>query len=221
MARIDFLQTQHAGTARNYVERAMHTQRAEHAEIASQFGEAYWDGDRCYGYGGYHYDGRWRRLAETLIAHYRLQPGDHVLDVGCGKAYLLYELWAALPGLRVTGLDISAYALENAKEEIRPLLHLGDASALPFADASFDFVISLGTLHNLPIEVLLRAFAEIERVGKDTRKYVMVKSYRTMQEKINLLNWQLTCKSFHSPESWAWIAAQAGYKGDYGFIFFE
>jgi SAM-dependent methyltransferase len=221
MARIDFLQEQHARTTRNYIQRVVEFDKAECAEVASRFDGDYWDGQRQYGYGGYRYDGRWRPLAERLIAHYGLKPSDRLLDVGCGKGFLLHEFTQALPGLEVAGLDISAYAIEHAKEEVRPFLRVGNATALPYDDASFDFVVSLGTLHNLPLEGAAAAFQEIERVGKGAKKYVMVESFRSEREKVNLLYWQLTCQSFHSPQSWAWLAERSGYTGDHGFIFFE
>ena len=221
MARIDFLQDQHARTRRDYVQRVVEHDKADCAEVASRFGADYWDGDRRFGYGGYRYDGRWRPLAERLAAHYDLKSGDRMLDVGCGKGFLLYEFTQAVPGLEVWGLDISTYALQHAKLEVRPFLVAGSADALPFPDGQFDFVLSLGTLHNLPLERTFRAFQELQRVGRSARKYVMVESWRNAREKTNLLYWQLTCASFHNPESWAWLAEQAQYQGDHGFIFFE
>lgn len=220
MARLDFNQALHNATRRNYVDRVVSNDKAECATVAKQFGADYWDGDRCYGYGGYRYDGRWRPIAERMAAHYGLKAGDSVLDVGCGKGYLLYELTQVVPGIEVAGLDISQYALADAKVEVAPFLHAGSAIALPFADKSFDFVVSLGTLHNLRLRELQIAFAEIERVGR-RGKYIMVESYRNEREKMNLLYWQLTCESFHDPDSWEWLAAQAGYSGDTGFIYFE
>lgn len=220
MARIDFVQSLHSSTPRNYVQRVVDHDKAECAAVASQFGRDYWDGDRQYGYGGYRYDGRWRPLAEKMAAHYGLKADDRILDIGCGKGFLLYEFTQAVPGLRVAGLDISAYGIENAKEEVRPCLQVGDCRALPYADGEFDLVLSLGAFHNLPIEGVFQALGEMQRVGRGPG-YFMVESFRTEREKANLLYWQLTCQSFHSPESWAWIADRAGYRGDHGFIFFE
>ncbi|HVJ52117.1 MAG TPA: class I SAM-dependent methyltransferase [Aliidongia sp.] len=222
MARLDFNQALHRATARNYIERVVSDDKAECAEIAGRFGADYWDGERRYGYGGYRYDGRWRPIAERMAAHYGLKTGDRVLDVGCGKGFLLYELTQAVPGLAIAGLDISDYAIAQAKAEVQPFIRLGSATALPFPDASFDFVVSLGTLHNLELPDAHAAFAEIERVAAPGGgKYVMVESYRNEREKVNLLYWQLTCRSFHDPESWEWLAARAGYTGDMGFIYFE
>lgn len=217
--RIDFTQTLHASTARDYVARVVEHDKAESAEVAQRFDHEYWDGDRRYGYGGYRYDGRWLPVAQAMAQHYGLKAGDRVLDVGCGKGFLLHELTRAVPGIEVAGIDVSAYALEHAKEEVAPHLTLGSAAALPYADDAFDLVLSLGTLHNLGASDLFAALREIERVSRGGA-YVMVESYRNEREKANLLYWQLTCRSFYSVEDWEWVLREAGYGGDYGFIFF-
>lgn len=221
MAVIDFITRLHTATKRDYVGRVTEHDKAECAAVAKRWGAEYWDGPRQYGYGGYRYDGRWRPVAEAMARHYGLKAGDRILDVGCGKAHLLYEFTQAVPGIEVAGVDVSAYGLEHAKEEVRPYLRLADAASLPFEDASFDFVFSFNTLHNLRIDALFAALREIQRVGKGERKYIVVESYRNEREKANLLYWQLTCESFFDTEEWAWIHQQCGYVGDHGFIFFE
>ncbi|KKK98534.1 hypothetical protein LCGC14_2641770, partial [marine sediment metagenome] len=196
--------------------------KAECATTAKQFGADYWDGDRKYGYGGFRYDGRWAPVAKDLIKHYGLTNDSSVLDVGCGKAFLLYELTVLLPGLTVQGLDVSPYAIEHAKEEITPFLTVGKAQQLPYEDNTFDLVISITTLHNLYVYDLEKAVREIERVKKSGGgSYIVVESYRNEQEKDNLLNWQLTCECFFTPDEWQWLFEQFGYSGDYSFIFFE
>ena len=220
MAYIDFIESVHKSTPRNYIERVTSHDKAHCAEIASQFGADYWDGERQYGYGGYKYDGRWRAVAEKMAAHYQLKSGDHILDVGCGKGFLLYEFTQVVPGIQVHGVDISDYAIANAKQEIAHCLKLGEAQHLPFQAASMDFVFSITTLHNLPNYELNPALKEIERVGKHN-KHIVVESFRNEREKMNLLYWQLTCRSFYSPKEWEWFFEQSGYTGDYGCIYFE
>ncbi len=220
MAYVDFISALHTRTTRDYLARATEFPKAEAARIARRFDKEYWDGDRKFGYGGMRYDGRWRVVAEAMADHYGLKAGDRVLDVGCGKGFLLYEFTQAVPGVEVAGVDISAYAIENAKEEVRPALQLGHANELPFSDNSFDLVISITTLHNLQCFDLDRALREIERVGRG-QKYVVVEAYRNEEEKANLLYWQLTCESFHRPEGWEWWFKQTGYTGDWSFIYFE
>jgi ubiquinone/menaquinone biosynthesis C-methylase UbiE len=220
MAYIDFVMKLHSRTKRNYVQRVVEHPKAESAAVAKQYGADYWDGDRRFGYGGYTYDGRWRVVAEDMAQHYGLESGARILDVGCGKGHLLYEFTQAVPGVEIAGLDISEYAIEHAKPEVQPFLQAGSAVSLPFPDKSFDFIVSLGTFHNLYNYELWSALKEIERVGK-RNKYVMVESYRNEEEKANLLYWQLTCESFYTPKEWEWFFQQAGYTGDYGCIYFE
>ena len=221
MQDIDFISALHSSTQRDYVQRVVDHDKAECAAIAKQWGYDYWDGERQFGYGGYTYDGRWRVVAEAMAKHYGLKAGDKILDVGCGKAFLLYEFTQVVPGVEVTGIDVSEYGLENAKEEVKPFLKLADARDLPFEDDAFDFVLTLNTFHNLKIDDLYKAVQEVERVGKDERKYILLESYRNEAEKANLLYWQLTCESFFTPEEWVWVYEQNGYHGDYGFIYFE
>jgi len=220
MAYVDFVMKLHRSTKRDYVARVVEHDKASCSEVAIQYGQEYWDGDRKYGYGGYKYDGRWRTVAEEMVKYYGLKPSDSILDVGCGKGFLLYEFTLVIPGVSVAGLDISSYAVHHAKEEIKPFLQVGNATHLPFPDKSFDFVVSLGTLHNLYNYELRQALQEIERVGRGP-KHVMVETYRNEREKANFLYWQLTCRSFYTPEEWEWVFAESGYTGDYSYIVFE
>jgi ubiquinone/menaquinone biosynthesis C-methylase UbiE len=220
MTNLDFLTSLHTSTNRDYVQRVVEHDKADCAEIASQWGYDYWDGDRKYGFGGYSYDGRWRKVAEEIAAHYNLKSGDRILDIGCGKAFLLYEFTQVVPGIEVAGIDISEYGLEHAKEEVKPFLTQGPCQELPYRDDEFDFVYSLNTFHNLLNFELRNAIKEMVRVSKD-KAYVCVESYRTEREKMNLLYWQLTCKCFHNPAEWQWVLEQNEYQGDLGFIYFE
>lgn len=220
MAYIDFVSDLHKATKRDYVARVMEADKSECAIIAKKYGYDYWDGERKYGYGGYRYDGRWRIVAERLVKYYNIQPGQKILDVGCGMAHLLYEFTQVIPGIEVTGLDISDYALAHAKEEVRDKLIKGEATRLPFDDDEFDLVISLTTLHNLRVYDLKKAIQEIERVSK-RNSYIMVESYRNDREEMNMLYWQLTCASYYAVDEWEWLYNEWGYTGDYSFIFFE
>jgi len=220
MAYVDFLSSVHKKTKRDYLGRVNAFPKAEAAKLAKQFNYDYWDGDRRVGYGGYHYDGRWRTVAKQMAEHYGLKAGDKVLDVGCGKAFLVYDLSQAVQGLTVVGVDISSYAIQNAKEETRPHLALCHANRLSFPDESFDLVYSINTLHNLYCYDLNLALQEMQRVSR-RHAYICVESYRNEEEKTNLLYWQLTCECFYTPEEWKWWFGQCGYTGDHSFIFFE
>jgi ubiquinone/menaquinone biosynthesis C-methylase UbiE len=216
----NFATSLHQATKRDYLAR-MVDDKVQCMKVAKQYGADYWDGDRRYGYGGYNYmPGHWKPIAEALIHTYNLGPGSKVLDVGCGKGFLLHEMLLLEPELQVSGFDISAHGISCTTDLVRPHLFLHQAqSQYPFTDQKFDLVISLGTLHNLRVFDLKVALAEIERVGK--QGYVMLESYRNEQELFNLQCWALTCESFFDKEEWVWLYQHFGYTGDYEFIYFE
>jgi len=210
----------HKATKRDYLAR-MADEKVECMLKAKEYEFDYWDGDRRFGYGGYKYiPGRWKPVAQALIDTYGLKVGSRVLDVGCGKAFLLYEMQLIEPGLELVGFDISKHGLASSHTEFKGTLFRYRAQdAFPWGDQYFDLVISLGCLHNLKIFELTSAVSEIERVGR--QKYVMVESYRNEQEQFNLQCWALTAETFFDTASWIWLYNRFGYTGDYEFIYFE
>lgn len=223
MPEIDFMSVLHKSTQRDYLARVNDAtySKSKAAELCKKWDFDYWDGDRRICYGGYQYiPGRWEKVAKNMIEHYGLKPGDKILDVGCGKGFLLYDFTKVNDELDVHGIDISNYAIEHGKKEIKSNLVVGNAIELPYPENHFDLVISINTLHNLYNFELDSALKEIERVAKKN-KYICVESYRSEKEKENLLYWQVTCESFCTPEEWQWWFQQTGYTGDYSFIYFE
>ena len=210
----------HQATTRNYLAR-MVDEKIHCMEIAQQYGPDYWDGERRYGYGGYRFiPGRWQPVARALIDRYQLSEASSVLDVGCGKGFLLHELKLLLPGLTVAGFDISSQGIGDARSEVRESLFIHRAQdEYPYSDGAFDLVISLGCLHNLRLPELENAIPEIQRVGR--AGYIMLESYRNNAELFNLQCWALTAQSFFDVSEWLWLYDQLGYTGDYEFIFFE
>ena len=217
---IDFIRKPHTSTKRNYLERVMNGDKAECARISKQFGFEYFDGDRKYGYGGFRYDGRWLPVAQAMAEHYQLSPGARILDIGCGKGFLMHDFLQVLPDADVRGIEISQYAKDHAMETVRDTIQVGNAVSLPFADHTFDLVVAINTLHNLYIYDLFTALKEMQRVGREHR-YIVNDSYTNESEKVNLLNWQLTCECIFTPQEWTWIYDQAGFTGDYAFVTFE
>jgi protein-L-isoaspartate(D-aspartate) O-methyltransferase len=223
MAYIDFMSVLHKSTSRDYLARVNDPEypKDKAAELAKNWGFEYWDGDRRINYGGYRYmEGRWEKVARAMVDYYGLKAGDRILDIGCGKGFLLYDFTKVVPGLEIYGLDISTYAVEHAKPEIKDRLTIGNANNLPYPDQSFDLVYSLNTFHNLYCFDLFAALKEMQRVSRK-HKYICVESYRTEREKANLLYWQVTCEAFNTPDEWAWWFGQTGFDGDHSFIYFE
>jgi len=220
MAELNLITKLHNLTKRNYLQR-MQNEKVKCMNISKKYEFDYWDGNRKYGYGGYKYiKGRWSKVAKKLIQLYKLKNNSKILDVGCGKGYLLYEIKKVLPKIRVHGLDISDHALKDSPTEIKKYLIKHDLkNGLNFKKNSFDLVFSLATLHNLEINFLFKIIKQINKIGK--KKYIMVESYRNNQELFNLQCWALTCESFFSKNEWKWIFKNLKYTGDFEFIYFK
>ncbi len=216
----NFISGLHNSTKRNYLSR-MKDNKVYCMKEAKKYGKNYWDGKRRFGYGGYKYiPGRWKNVAKKLIKIYKLKAGSKILDVGCGKAFLLYEMLKLQPNLKIYGFDISSYAIKNSikNKNLKIFKHRAEKK-FPFKSKEFDLVISMATLHNLKIFDLENSIQEIERVGK--KKYIMVESYKNDRQLFNLQCWALTCQSFFSHDEWLWLYKKNKYSGDYEFIYFN
>ena len=212
MKEIDFISCLHKSTKRDYLARVNDKEfpKDKAATLAKKWDFDYWDGDRRINYGGYKYiKNRWNQVINSLYENYNLPEDAKILDIGCGKGFFLFDLLKLKPNSEVVGIDISKYAIKNAKKEIKNKLVVGNATNLPWEDNYFDLVVSITTLHNLYAFDLEKALKEMERVGKN--KYLCVESYRNEKEKANLLYWQVTCEAFNTPDEWRWWFKQLIY----------
>lgn len=183
--------------------------------IGRKFGKEYFDGDRRYGYGGYTYQSHfWQPVIPTFIEHFCLTQQNSVLDVGCAKGFMLHDLSLAVPGITLSGIDISKYAIENAIENMKPFLGIGNAKALTFNDNSFDVVVSINTVHNLSREDCAQALCEIERVSRG-KSFITVDAYTNEEERIRMEAWNLTALTFMHVDEWKAFFEEVGYTGDY------
>ena len=216
----EFVTPLHKSTKRDYLAR-MNDDKVHCMLKAKEYGADYWDGDRRYGYGGYNYRaGYWTPVAQSLIDTYNLKPGSKILDLGCGKGFLLHELLLLEPELQVVGTDISEHGLSHTTDLVKPHVQIHDARGeFKWQDKEFDLVISLTLLHNLRTFDLENCLREIQRIGKS--HYVTSESYRTELEQFNLQCWALTCETFFDLDEWLWMFEKTGYTGDYEFIYFE
>lgn len=202
------------------IQKRHEAQTPENIAISRQYGEAYFDGPREVGYGGYRYDGRWIPIAEDFVRHFNLKAGDRVLDVGCAKGFLVKDLMKVCPGLEAFGLDISEYALMHCEPEVVGRLHLGSADRLPFPDGSFSAVISINTIHNFERHDAIGAVKEIQRLAPG-RGFIQVDSYRTPEQRELFLTWVLTAKFHDYPQGWVKLFGEGGFTGDYYWTILE
>jgi SAM-dependent methyltransferase len=212
LSEINLLNT-HPATKRNYDKRAAE-KTPEIIRLAKQFGRDFFDGDRKCGYGGFAYDGRWVAFVERVRQHYDLPDSAAILDVGCGKGFMLHDFKEAMPECTVTGIDVSEYAIENSMPSVKPFLKVASADKLPYPDKSFDLVISVNSIHNLPLERCKTALQEIERVSRGN-SFISVDAWRNEQEHENLLKWILTAETYMHVDDWKKLFPEVGYTGDY------
>lgn len=183
--------------------------------VARKFDQEFFDGDRKHGYGGFHYHPRyWEPVIPDFEAHFGSLEGKHVLDVGCGKGFMLYDISRLVHDVKVAGLDISRYAIEHGLAEVRPHLVVGDAKSLPYASNSFDLVISINTVHNLELGECKNAIREISRVSKGSA-FITVDAYSNEDEKERMMAWNLTAKTILSVDDWKTLFEEVGYEGDF------
>jgi len=209
----------HKKTSRNYIGR-MCDNKVEAMVMSRKYDKEYWDGNRRYGYGGYKYDGRWETVARMLIDAYKLPKNAKILDVACGKSFLLYEFRKLLPECTIKGFDISEYAIRNAKEEVKENLFVHRMQdPYPFKDKEFDLVLCISSLQNIYLYELKQTLKEIERTGKN--KFIVVEAYRNEQELFNLECWVLTGNLLLMDKEWTYLFNEFGYTGDYEFTYFE
>ena len=154
------------------------------------------------------------QVIKDMINHYPLTKESKILDLGCAKGFMLYDFTQVLSGISVKGIDISKYAIENAKPEIKEFLNVGDIRNLSsFKDKEFDLVISINTVHNLPLEECKQAVKEIERIGKNA--FITVDAWKDKEGKERMLKWNLTAETLMSAEDWKNLFKEVGYTGDY------
>jgi ubiquinone/menaquinone biosynthesis C-methylase UbiE len=180
-----------------------------------EFGKEFFDGSRNHGYGGFSYNSRfWKNVVPNFKEHWGLETCESLLDIGCAKGFMLHDLKELLPDLNVYGVDVSEYAIKNAKKEVLEFCQVANATSLPFDDQSIDVSISITTLHNLEEKDLIRALLEIERV---TRKgsFITLDAYRNNEEKDRMEAWNLTAKTVMHVDAWKEFFQDVGYTGDY------
>ena len=140
--------------------------------IARQFGKEFFDGKRRNGYGGFNYHPRfWQPVIPSFQNYYNLDKNSSILDIGCAKGFMLHDFKELIPGIKVKGIDISEYAINNCLNSVKNDVQVGDARNLTFDDNTFDLVISVTTIHNLEIEECKKCLKEISRVSKEKQLY--------------------------------------------------
>jgi ubiquinone/menaquinone biosynthesis C-methylase UbiE len=121
-------------------------------------------------------------IVEPLVRQLRVMgmkmfppdEGMSVLDIGCGTGTHL-EIYQRA-GCKVVGIDTSSSMLEIARSKLtgRAELHLGDASHMPFPHESFDLVLAMFLLHEIPASIRSSVINEAKRVTKRSGRFLVI-----------------------------------------------
>ena len=165
------------------------------------------------------YDGRWKLIAKKIIKKYKLNKSSRILDIGCGKGFLVYELTKLLNSKNIYGIDISRYSINKAPKMIRKNLSLKDCrKGLNYKKKYFDLILSINLIHNFSIYEIKNFLINVVKISK--KSYISTESYRNERELFNLQCWALTAESFFSEKEWNWIFKSYGYNRDFELIYF-
>lgn len=181
---------------------------------ASYRDHEFYDGDRQNGYGGFKDDGRWGPVAEHLIKVYDLTKDSQVLQVGCHKGFLLYELLKR--GINVRGTDISDYAISQAPDEVGPFIRKAPFNRLPFSRGEFDLVLCVSPVYAQTLHHAIQTLREIGRVGKG-KSFITLGAYETKDDYWLMQKWSILGNLIFRKDEWIEVLNHAGYGGDYRF----
>jgi len=170
------------------------------------------------GLGGYYYDPKYfRSVVDDFIRYYQLDNNSSILDVGCGKGFMIHDFMDKIPNAKFAGLDISKYCIDNSISTASPFLITGSCDKLPWEDKSFDLVIAIATIHNLDYDGVRKSLLEIVRTTKKNA-FIKVNGYRTKEELNKLNGWNLVAKTILHEEEWLKLFEETGYIYDYDFF---
>jgi len=183
--------------------------------IAWKLDKNYYDGERLNGYGGFKYDGRWKRFLPKIIKRYKLNSKSKVLDLGCKKGFFLKDLKNLVPGIKVYGVEDHSYPIKNSEKEVKKYLKLAKYYNLPFKRKFFDFVFAFNSIYSQNLGDIIKTLQEIQRVSK--KSYVVLASCDTEKERIKFYKWTLIGTTILHKKEWLKLFKIIGYKGDYYF----
>lgn len=167
-------------------------------------------GNDAYGIIARYYDTVFARMDEPLrkraLEVHPVGDGDVVLDVGCGTGSQLVTYADA--GAMCHGIDLSQAMLEIARRKLgdRADLTLGDATAMPYADDTFDLSLATLFLHELPQETASGVMDEMTRVTRPGGS-VMVIDYHIGSLRPQGLGWRAFSYTTEFLAGWSHFSA--------------
>ena len=89
------------------------------------------------GYGGFSYDGRWKKFLPKIIKRYKLNKKSKVLDLGCKKGFLIKDLRELIPGITCYGVENHLYPIKKLVKKDKKIIYSDYANNLKFKKKIF------------------------------------------------------------------------------------
>ena len=182
--------------------------------LAWKLSKEYYDGKRINGYGGFKYDGRWRKLLPKLIKRYKLNNNSSILDLGCKKGFIMQDLKFFLPKAKILGIENHSYPISKAKKSLRKKIYLRNYYDIKF-NKKFDFIIAFNSIYMQNLGDVIKTLKSISKISK--RSLVVLASYEKEIDRKKFLDWTLLGTTILKKSEWKSLFKLVGYKGDYYF----
>ena len=185
--------------------------------VAGDREKDFFDGHRNFGYGGFKYDGRWKKVVKKISEEFDINEKSSFLQLNSEKGFLLKDFKDLYPKINIKGLETSNYAIEKTLPDVKQYIDkVGDYLKINSEDNKYDFVMALGVVYTYTIKDSIKVLAEIERVGKG-KSFVTLASYSNEEDYWLFKDWTLIGSTILKKEEWIEIMKQAKYTGDYYF----
>ena len=184
--------------------------------ISTYRDKEFFDGNRKNGYGGYIYDGRWKKYAKKIIKKYELTNKSKILHINCEKGFILNDIKEELPSINIYGTESSKYAINKSLKSVKSDIILTEPTKLPFKNNYFDFVLAIGVIYALSLTDAIKCLKEINRVSKN-KSFINLASYKNNKDLQLFQKWSLLGVTFLRENEWISVLKHTKYKGNFYF----
>ena len=184
--------------------------------LANNFGYDFYDGDRENGYGGFKYDGRWKKFLIKIIKKYKLNKNSRVLDISAKKGFFMHDLTLLVPGIKVYGVEDHKYPIITSMKSVKGNIKLLKSYCdIDYKKDFFDFVHAHNAIYRYSFRDLIKIIKIISKISK--KAHITIPSYSNNLDRIKFLDWSLHGAVLLKKKEWRELFKNLGYKGDYYF----
>ena len=186
--------------------------------VASYRDNNFFDGSRSTGYGGYKYDGRWKKVAQNCCELFNLKPYSKILHINCEYGFLINDLAEIDNTFELCGTETSDYAIKKSLPTVKSFIRKCKPIDINYPENYFDLVIGLGIVYTQTLPDALKLLKIISNISKNNNSFITLAVHETDEEK-NLFNdWTLGGNLCLKRDEWQLMFEESDYKGEYLFI---